>query len=74
MTYKRTPRQTAIGPLGPGSKNAPHYLPDRETFATPERVTNAMQRAPLHLAALRASAKRPGSMTAFSLPSRGTGC
>lgn len=75
MARPRSPKQTHIGPLGPGSKTAKHYIPDRVDFSDmPARITNAGSRKPLVLSDEWASAKRPGSEVAFSLPSKGTRC
>lgn len=75
MTRKRTPKQTHIGPLGPGSKNVPHYIPERTVFETPSRVTNFTSKAPLSLDhEWRNSAQRPGCMDAFAFSSKGLRC
>jgi hypothetical protein len=33
-----------IGPLGKGSRNVQHFIPKRQDFDVPERVTNASSR------------------------------
>jgi hypothetical protein len=64
-----------IGPLSGRSAHIAHFNP-RVTFSEPaRRITNAGSHRPLDLAhEWRGAAIRPGSMVAFSLPSRGQGC
>jgi hypothetical protein len=70
----RNPKPTSIGPMSKNSANVPHFIAPRQEFDIPQRVTNASSRQSLDLAKEWASAKRPGSMDAFSLKSRGCGC
>jgi hypothetical protein len=68
----RTPKQAHLGPMSANSAHIPHYVPPKVDFAdVPQRVTNSSSRAPLELSKEWSSVKRPGSMDAFSLPSRG---
>jgi hypothetical protein len=73
MARPRSPN-TSIGPFSKNSAANPHYAEPRESFAVPERVTNSSSRQPLELSKEWGSPKRPGSMDAFSLLSRGTRC
>jgi hypothetical protein len=72
VTRRRS--NTSIGPLSANSFSVPHFIAPRQEFDIPQRVTNASSRQSLDLAKEWASAKRPGSMDAFSLKSRGCGC
>jgi len=68
-------RSNRIGPMSKNSAHVPHYIPPREDFAPSERVCNSMMREPLSLThEWRGFVPRQGSMVAYSLSSRGTGC
>jgi hypothetical protein len=64
-------KSVEIGPMSGNSGGVPHFIPPRVHFDVPQRVTNSSSRAPLELSKEWSSVKRPGSMDAFSLPSRG---
>ena len=65
-------RQSAIGPMSKNSADVPHFIAERVELETPDRLTNASTRDPLNLAwEWRRCIPRPGSLHAFTLPSKG---
>ena len=68
-------RSNRIGPMSKNSAHVPHYIPERVEFEESGRVCNSMMREPLSLThEWRGFVPRAGSMVAYSLSSRGTGC
>lgn len=75
MTYQRKPHQTAIGPLSNRSADVKHFIPPRESFDTPERITSFSKGGTYSQKADWAnSAQRPGCQDFLQFRSRGFGC
>jgi hypothetical protein len=75
MTAAPARQSRSIGPMSGKSAHLLPYSPARESFEPSERVCNSMMREPLSLThEWRGFVPRQGSMVAYSLSSRGTGC